>query len=1160
MNWPGNRRVQAGAAAAMICLCVVAGCVSGEASVASGPPKTVRLDLDPARAYLALSAVPPPVARPAATEVLPLPERAVQPIAASKSLIAEQRFTEAALELERAFRFAPNHPQIHLALAMLHWQAGNLERAKSHALQTIEKMPDSSAAHYILGRCLATAGDLAGAMIEWRTALLCRDFGEDGETAALCHFHLAEALAAEGYLTAALEQYEAFGRRSTISPMAKGELASLLTTRRGSTAEGKSRALERLGRYEEAARALGPVAAAPEANVDVRVRYARLLLNAGRLREAEEAVQSIQSDEEEVLSLVLEVFERAGRLDRAVEDLRSRATSRPSALTTLWLADVLVRLGRTDEVGAELSGFLERDPGAEAIRRRFVETLVADSRWVEALRSCAAGMRLQPTSQSDWEAVAVGMSGDPRAVNAIIASAAEESSDAHYLYLCGSVAQAGVRPEVAKALFRRAMEIDPRLAPARVALANMLLHSCDLEGALRWAKRTDPDVPEDARLERVLARIHDRLDDWSKAEVYFRAAMQLDRADTESMFELASLYRRTGRPLQAQRQLRVLLDVDAGHERARELIALTLIEEGKNDAAVQEYRQLLSTSKKPGTIARCKALLDNDLRRDGEARRKLFLDALNEDGRDAPLLIAIAETYEDSDPAKAREYFAKAVDVEPNDEEAALGVVRSDQHLLEFERAAAGIEDLLRCRPNRHVWRRAMYGFYGLLNQYDRAISDARGQELRDDLTDEQREAYRDSIVEMLREAGRGDEGIQSLKDWSDADPNNADWKRKLAIEYLRQRRFPEAVERFVALYLEEPDQGMYRDRLLESLRGAGRHERAAQYILDWMQDDAQDDRLLAVLAHTLGDDGRMDEAVELLVARLPRSPNREMLQDVLTNELSAEGRHDECSEWLEGMADELLFVMRASRDRLDDTNLNDDRRARRPNEPYSADRLHERFETVRLRRVVALTNARRFRDAGELLDAALSASPDPRLRLRLLYLKSTVLRAEGLHDAADEAMKTALQVQPGDESISNDLAYNWIDRGVHLDEARPMIRHALGRMPRQPAYLDTYGWLLYKVGDFAGAELWLSRSNRIRGGDDPVIHDHLGDVYWRLDRGKIALEHWGRAVELIREKRDGELNSDDERRVRDGTPQKIERATKGEEPAVAETADRGTP
>ncbi len=1123
--------------------------------------QTVRLDLDPAKAYLSLEEIEPRIARPEKPENLArLPDRATGPITASRTLIGEQRYTEAALELERALRYAPNHPRIHEALALLHWQAGNLERAKSHAAQALETNPDSAAAHYVLGRCLATAGDKQGALAEFRTALLCGDFGDDREIAALCHFHLAEALAAEGYLTAALNQYEAFGKQAAaFQSTDKGELASLKETRRGSVAQAKSGLLERLGRFREAAAILGPVAAAAPDDIPLQMRYARLLAGAGQYDAAATVVRAITSDDKDVISLLVEIHERSGHPERVVDDLRGRRRARPETTDlVLSLADVLIRLDRTDEAQSELSEFLNSHPDANTVRRRLIDSLVRQANWDEGLRLCEEGMQRDSRLESACENMIATIARDGDAVASVISAAKNELSRSVYLYICGRIALAAGRMDDARALFENALKVDAKCAPARISLAELLLRSCDYDAAFVIAKRSDSDTPEDARLERVLGRLFDRLDDTEQAELHYRAATQLDRTDSESMFDLANVYRRTRRNLQAQRQLRVLLEAEPENEEARELLALALIEDGKGDAALREYQELQKITRNPTTAARCRAILDDDLRKDPVARRRLLMDAIEAGGADAATFIAVAETFEDSDPRKGLEFFEKAAAVDPDDEEAALGVVRANQHLLNLEGAAEGLQRLLQCRPNHHAWRRALFGYLGLLEQYDRALGLAREQESRPDLDAATRKDYRESIVEMLRESGRGDDAIQQLRTWSAAEADDSEWPRRVADEFMRQQRFAEAAPLLDVLYRKNPQDAAIRDRLLDSLREAGRYARAEQFVLDWSNEDPENDRLLMVLAHTIADAGRIDDALELIYAWLPHTSHREAFQDLLVGELAGAGRFENCVRFLDALSDEILSVIRSGRDaadRIPADQLTDERLSRRPDEPFSTERLHSRFEELQIRRIVGMTNAREFRDAEKLLGDILDSATDPRQRVRLLYMRSTLLRAQGRHDEADEAMKSVLALGPRDESLSNDLAYNWIDRGVQLGDAEPLIRFAVGRFPRQAAYLDTLGWLFYKKGNMAEAEVWLSRANRVRGGRDPVIYDHLGDTNWRLGRHAEAIENWKKAVDLIQRRREGEFNSDDERRVRDTTPVKIAAAESENQPEVAALA-----
>ena len=594
-------------------LLLAAGCAAAQKArdVGGGGARTATLapGVDAARAYLPLAKVEPTVERPKKPEtVAPLSERGAKQIMEARRLIDDQRYTEASLELERALRYDPNHFEIHRALAQLHWQAGNVERAKAAASRAIEGNPDNAAAHYILGRCHALAGDQTAAHTAYRTALLCSDFDKDPEIAALCHYYLASALAEVSYLEAALVEYGAFEKHavSMRATAPRGELVTLLRSTQGSAGEERSRILENLGRFAEAAAALAPSVAASPRDVAQGTRYVKLLAAAGRIDDALTAARAIRSDDPEIITLLFDLHERDGHPERIVDDLKTKLTSRPDEpRLVLNLADALTRLGRFDDARRELEGFLARNGDAHDVRLRLVDVLASQGEWTEVLNVCADGVRRQPDRTADFEARILTLAGDERTAKRLNDLEVAEGDDFARLYLRGLLATGRGHPDRAELLFRRAVDANAAFVSARVALAEIHFKECRYDKALEAAARADADRPEDARLEKLLGRVYDRLDDVEKAEQHYRAATQLDRTDMESMLALAQLFRRSDRGLQAQRQLRVLLEKDPNHEFARELLALTYFKDSKPDVAFQEIEELRRRSARRGLHNAC---------------------------------------------------------------------------------------------------------------------------------------------------------------------------------------------------------------------------------------------------------------------------------------------------------------------------------------------------------------------------------------------------------------------------------------------------------------------------------------------------------------------------------------------------------------------------
>ncbi|MBW2269390.1 MAG: tetratricopeptide repeat protein [Deltaproteobacteria bacterium] len=142
-----------------------------------------------------------------------------------------------------------------------------------------------------------------------------------------------------------------------------------------------------------------------------------------------------------------------------------------------------------------------------------------------------------------------------------------------------------------------------------------------------------------------------------------------------------------------------------------------------------------------------------------------------------------------------------------------------------------------------------------------------------------------------------------------------------------------------------------------------------------------------------------------------------------------------------------------------------------------------------------------------------------------------------GEADRSDEAvsyMRKALEVNPENASAMNYIGYTFAEQGVHLDEAEQLIMRAIELRPDDGYIVDSLGWVYYmrarplvKSGRSAEArpllqraEAELSRAHELTGGD-PVISEHLGDLYLLLDEKVRALEKFEEAIRL--EPRQGE-------------------------------------
>ena len=110
--------------------------------------------------------------------------------------------------------------------------------------------------------------------------------------------------------------------------------------------------------------------------------------------------------------------------------------------------------------------------------------------------------------------------------------------------------------------------------------------------------------------------------------------------------------------------------------------------------------------------------------------------------------------------------------------------------------------------------------------------------------------------------------------------------------------------------------------------------------------------------------------------------------------------------------------------------------------------------------------------------------------------------------DGAIAAGRDALKLTPDWAPAQNFLGYVMADHNRELSDARKLIERALQRDPENGAYVDSYGWVLYRLGRYPEAREQLERAVRLTAGD-PVVREHLGDVYRDLKLPDLAREQY---------------------------------------------------
>ena len=117
---------------------------------------------------------------------------------------------------------------------------------------------------------------------------------------------------------------------------------------------------------------------------------------------------------------------------------------------------------------------------------------------------------------------------------------------------------------------------------------------------------------------------------------------------------------------------------------------------------------------------------------------------------------------------------------------------------------------------------------------------------------------------------------------------------------------------------------------------------------------------------------------------------------------------------------------------------------------------------------------------------------------------------------AAEKHLKTALEMNPDDAFALNYLGYWWADQGRNLDEAIALIERAVKLRPDSGHFVDSLGWVHFRLGDAKTAVQFLEQATELEPADFEIT-GHLGDVYWYLGRRNEARFKWRLAISLAK-------------------------------------------
>ena len=194
------------------------------------------------------------------------------------------------------------------------------------------------------------------------------------------------------------------------------------------------------------------------------------------------------------------------------------------------------------------------------------------------------------------------------------------------------------------------------------------------------------------------------------------------------------------------------------------------------------------------------------------------------------------------------------------------------------------------------------------------------------------------------------------------------------------------------------------------------------------------------------------------------------------------------------------IAALLADQDRLDDARAHlENQRANNP----------ERYNRLVMIEGQLLSERGHEAEFFELLEMVIQKQPE---NVELLYFRAMTGQSLGRLDVLEQDLLRVIEIDPGNADAMNALGYTLADQTDRHDEALVLIERALEIKPNEAAFIDSLGWVQYRLENYKDAVTNLRKALSLFDNDE--VAAHLGEVLWVSGEQQEARNVWQKALD----------------------------------------------
>jgi tetratricopeptide (TPR) repeat protein len=465
------------------------------------------------------------------------------------------------------------------------------------------------------------------------------------------------------------------------------------------------------------------------------------------------------------------------------------------------------------------------------------------------------------------------------------------------------------------------------------------------------------------------------------------------------------------------------------------------------------------------------------------------------------------------DNAEAERAYKKALDVDPDNEDALTGLSLVYLDLGNSQAAADTLRTLAEKNPSARSLR-ALAETYEQMREFGLAA-----EALRKALALNPPDAgeVRQALAQDLIQAQRYPEALQIYQDLIAEDPSDAQSYLHMSQIYSRQRKFNEAHAASDKALAIDPANLDIRYNQVGILEAEGKTQQAIQTLKDILDSTAKRTynagervlrgRLLAGLAELYRDNDQTDLAVDAFRQMADVDVDqaayaaREIVATYDAGHEFTKAQQEADADLKKWPDDRLLHIAHATL--LADLGKSDQAIGE---VKKLMDGKNDRETDMTLAQLY--DKAKKYDDAAKALDAAEKLSTNDDEKENVWFMRGAMYERMKKIDLSEVEFKKVLKVDPDSAAALNYIGYMLADRNMRLQESLDLITKALELSPENGAYLDSLGWVYFRLGRLPEAEENLRRAVA-KTPSDPTVHDHIAQVLMAESKVQEAIQQW---------------------------------------------------